>query len=50
MHQDLIALAQNAELLVHQVADLDYLERHDMTGVNLQRTTGLHTDVTRSVT
>jgi ribonuclease BN (tRNA processing enzyme) len=41
----LIALAQGADILVHQVADLDYLERHGVTGEALQRMAGLHTDV-----
>ena len=41
----LIALAQGAEILVHQVADLGYLERHGVTGEALQRMAGLHTDV-----
>jgi ribonuclease BN (tRNA processing enzyme) len=41
----LIALAQGADVLVHQVADLGYLERHGVTGEALQRMAGLHTDV-----
>ena len=41
----LIALAQGADILVHQVADLGYLERHGVTGEALQRMAGLHTDV-----
>jgi ribonuclease BN (tRNA processing enzyme) len=41
----LIALAQGADILVHQVADLGYLERHGVTGEALQRTAGLHTNV-----
>jgi ribonuclease BN (tRNA processing enzyme) len=41
----LIALAQGADILVHQVADLDYLERHGVTGEAFQRMAGLHTDV-----
>ena len=41
----LIALAQGAEILVHQVADLGYLERHGITGEALQRMAALHTDV-----
>jgi ribonuclease BN (tRNA processing enzyme) len=43
---DLIALAQGADILVHHVADLGYLERHGMTGAALQRMAALHTDVT----
>jgi ribonuclease BN (tRNA processing enzyme) len=43
---DLIALAQGADILVHQVADLGYLERHGITGAALERMAALHTDVT----
>jgi ribonuclease BN (tRNA processing enzyme) len=43
---DLIALAQGADILVHQVADLDYLKRHGLTGGALDRMAELHTDVT----
>jgi ribonuclease BN (tRNA processing enzyme) len=46
VNEDLIALSQNADVLVHQVADLDYLERHGLTGPDLERMAGLHTDVT----
>ena len=46
VNEDLIALAQGADILVHQVADLGYLERHGMTGAALQRMAALHTDVT----
>jgi ribonuclease BN (tRNA processing enzyme) len=42
----LTALAQGADILVHQVADLSYLERHGWSGAALQRMAGLHTDVT----
>jgi ribonuclease BN (tRNA processing enzyme) len=41
----LIALAQGADILVHQVADLGYLERHGVTGEALRRMAALHTDV-----
>jgi ribonuclease BN (tRNA processing enzyme) len=41
----LIALAQGADILVHQVADLGYLERHGVTGEALARMAALHTDV-----
>jgi ribonuclease BN (tRNA processing enzyme) len=44
-NDDLIALAQGSDILVHQVADLDYLERHGLTGLALQRMAGLQTDV-----
>jgi ribonuclease BN (tRNA processing enzyme) len=43
----LIALAQGADILVHQVADLDYLARHGWSGAALQRMAGLHTDVSK---
>jgi hypothetical protein len=46
VNDDLIALAQNADILVHQVADLDYLERHGLAGPGLQRMCALQTDVT----
>jgi ribonuclease BN (tRNA processing enzyme) len=45
VNDDLIALARDAEVLVHQVADLDYLERHGLTGLALERMAGLQTDV-----
>jgi ribonuclease BN (tRNA processing enzyme) len=46
VNDDLIALARDADILVHQVADLGYLERHGTTGAELARMAGLHTDVT----
>ena len=45
VNDDLIALAQDADVLVHQVADLGYLERHGLTGAALARMAGLQTDV-----
>jgi ribonuclease BN (tRNA processing enzyme) len=45
VNDDLVALARGAEILVHQVADLDYLERHGLTGIALERMAGLQTDV-----
>ena len=42
VNDDLIALAQGADILVHHVADLGYLARHGITG----RMAALHTDVT----
>ncbi len=45
-NDDLIAFAQGANILVHCVADLGYLERHGATGAELARMAGLHTDVT----
>jgi ribonuclease BN (tRNA processing enzyme) len=47
VNDDLIALAQGADLLVHHVADLGYLERHGLTGAALARQAGLDTDVTQ---
>ena len=41
----LIALAQGADILVHQVADLDYLRRHGTDEAELARMAALHTDV-----
>ena len=46
VNDDLIALAHEADTLVHCVADLGYLERHGTTGTELRRMAGLHTDVT----
>jgi ribonuclease BN (tRNA processing enzyme) len=46
VNDDLIGLAQGADILVHQVADLGYLERHGTTGAALDRMAALHTDVT----
>jgi ribonuclease BN (tRNA processing enzyme) len=45
VNDDLIALAQGTDILVHQVADLGYLERHGTTGADLERMAALHTDV-----
>jgi ribonuclease BN (tRNA processing enzyme) len=45
VNEDLIALARDADVLVHQVADLDYLERHGLTGAALQRMAELQTNV-----
>jgi ribonuclease BN (tRNA processing enzyme) len=44
-NDDLIELARGADILVHQVADLGYLERHGFTGAALDRMAALHTDV-----
>ena len=46
VNDDLIALAQGADILVHQVADFDYLKRHGFTDGALDRMAELHTDVT----
>jgi ribonuclease BN (tRNA processing enzyme) len=45
--ENLIALAAGADILVHQVADLDFLRRHGVTGPDLEHLQGLHTDVTQ---
>jgi len=47
VNQDLIALAQGADVLVHQVADLGYLARHGTGRAELDRMAALHTDVTQ---
>ncbi len=47
VNDDLIALAQGADILVHQVADFGYLGRHGFTGAALERMAALHTDVTQ---
>ena len=46
VNDNLIALAQGADILVHQVADLNYLERHGISGPALERMAALHTDIT----
>jgi ribonuclease BN (tRNA processing enzyme) len=45
VNEDLIALATGADILVHCVADLAYLEQHGFTGTALDRMAALHTDV-----
>lgn len=42
----LVALARDADILVHEVADLSYLARHGVTGPELEHLSRLHTDVT----
>jgi ribonuclease BN (tRNA processing enzyme) len=46
VNDDLVGVAHGADILVHCVADLGYLERHGTTGAELERMAGLHTDVT----
>ena len=46
VNENLIALAQGADILVHQVADLSYL-RHGMDEAEVARMAALHTDVTQ---
>jgi ribonuclease BN (tRNA processing enzyme) len=45
VNDDLIVFAQEADILVHSVADLHYLEQHGFTGAALERMAALHTDV-----
>jgi ribonuclease BN (tRNA processing enzyme) len=45
VNDDLIALAQDANVLVHQVADLGYLERQGLSGAARERMAALHTDI-----
>jgi len=45
VNDSLIALAQGADILVHQVADLGYLGRHGTDDAELKRMAALHTDV-----
>jgi ribonuclease BN (tRNA processing enzyme) len=47
VNDGLVGLANGADILVHQVADLAYLERHGTTGPALDRMAALHTDVTQ---
>jgi ribonuclease BN (tRNA processing enzyme) len=47
VNDDLIALARGTDILVHQVADLGYLERHGITAPALARMAALHTDVSQ---
>jgi ribonuclease BN (tRNA processing enzyme) len=46
VNEDLIALARDADILVHQVADLGYLRKQGMDHAELARMAALHTDVT----
>ena len=48
VNDDLITLAQGADILVHHVADLGYLDRHGITGAALERMAALHTDVNQA--
>jgi len=47
VNEDLIALARGADILVHQVADLDYLKRHGSDEAELARMAALLIDVTQ---
>jgi ribonuclease BN (tRNA processing enzyme) len=42
---ELIELARGADVLVHQVADLDYLRQHGFGAAEMARMAALHTDV-----
>lgn len=47
VNKALIDLAAGADILVHHVADLGYLQRHGFTGAALDRMAALHTDITQ---
>ncbi len=47
VNDDLVSLAQGADILVHSVADLGYLERQGFRDAALERLAALHTDVTK---
>jgi len=47
VNDNLISLATGADILVHQVADLDYLAGHGLSAADLEHMAGLHTDVTQ---
>jgi ribonuclease BN (tRNA processing enzyme) len=47
VNEDLIAMAQGAEILVHQVADLAFLKKLGTASAELERMAALHTDVTQ---
>jgi ribonuclease BN (tRNA processing enzyme) len=47
VNENLIALALDADILVHQVADLSYLRRHGMDDAEVARMAALHTDVSQ---
>ena len=47
VNDDLIALAQGTDILVHHVADLGYLGRHGLSGAALDRMAALHTDISQ---
>jgi len=47
VNEDLITLARGADILIHQVADLNYLRRHGTDDAELARMAALHTDVTQ---
>jgi ribonuclease BN (tRNA processing enzyme) len=47
-NDNLVSLARDADILVHEVADLGFLERHGTTGAALERMAALHTDVTQA--
>jgi ribonuclease BN (tRNA processing enzyme) len=47
VNDDLIALARAADILVHQVADLNYLRQHGTGDAELARMAALHTDISQ---
>ncbi len=48
VNDNLIALARDADILVHQVADLDYLKRHGAGDAEMERMAASLTDVTEA--
>ena len=50
VNDNLIALAHDADIMVHQVIDLAYFERHGAGQAELERMAASLTDVTRSGT
>jgi ribonuclease BN (tRNA processing enzyme) len=47
VNENLIALARGADILIHQVADLNYLKQHGTDDAELARMAALHTDVSQ---
>jgi ribonuclease BN (tRNA processing enzyme) len=47
VNENLTALARGADILIHQVADLNYLKQHGTDDAELARMAALHTDVSQ---
>ena len=47
VNDNLIALARGADILIHQVADLNYLKQHGTDSAELARMAALHTDISQ---
>jgi ribonuclease BN (tRNA processing enzyme) len=47
VNDDLIALARDSDILVHQVMDLDFLKQRGLPEIALQRLAALHTDISQ---